>query len=40
MQEERARESNQFTLFGHLDQACQTGGPMACLMRPAVTYLN
>ncbi len=21
-------------------QACQTGGPIACLMRPAVTYLN
>jgi len=23
-----------------LEQACQTGGPIACLMRPDVSYLN
>jgi len=23
-----------------LEQACQTGGPIACLMRPAVTNLS
>jgi hypothetical protein len=32
------------TPVGELDtplvQTCQTGGPIACLMQPTVTYLN
>ena len=26
--------------FIHLDQACQTGGPFRCSVRPAVTFWN
>ncbi len=36
----KPNQNDEKSLIKCLGQACQTGGPMACLMWPAVTYLN